>query len=44
MTNAENAVTRKTIDVSKLPSTLFDYHAPIWWGNLWEAVALFCLP
>jgi cytochrome c oxidase subunit 3 len=28
------AIGRKTIDVSKLPSTLFDYHEPIWWGNL----------
>ncbi len=38
MTSAKNLVGRKIIDVSKLPSTLFDYHAPIWWGNLWGLV------
>ena len=30
----EEFVGRKTIDVSELPSTLLDYHEPIWWGNL----------
>jgi heme/copper-type cytochrome/quinol oxidase subunit 3 len=29
----EELIGRKTLDVSKLPSTLFDYNAPIWWGN-----------
>lgn len=33
MTEAEDLQARKTIDVSKLPSTLFDYNEPIWWGN-----------
>jgi cytochrome c oxidase subunit 3 len=32
MTN-EELIGRKTLDVSKLPSTLLDYNAPIWWGN-----------
>jgi cytochrome c oxidase subunit III len=30
----ETAVDQKTIDVSKLPSTLLDYDEPLWWGNL----------
>lgn len=30
----EKSLERRTIDVSKLPSTMFDYHEPIWWGNL----------
>jgi cytochrome c oxidase subunit III len=30
----EDLIGRKTIDVSKLPSTLLDYHEPLWWGNL----------
>jgi cytochrome c oxidase subunit III len=34
MSRAENAIPQKTIDVRELPSTLFDYHEPIWWGNL----------
>src|SRR5215213_622519 len=29
----EELIGRKTIDVSELPSTLFDYNEPIWWGN-----------
>jgi len=29
----EELIGRKTIDASKLPSTLFDYNEPIWWGN-----------
>jgi cytochrome c oxidase subunit 3 len=29
----ENALPQKTIDVRDLPSTLFDYHEPLWWGN-----------
>lgn len=33
MTTAENTLPEKTIDVRELPSTLFDYHEPIWWGN-----------
>jgi cytochrome c oxidase subunit I+III len=32
---AEEMIGRKTIDVADLPSTLFDYRAPLWWGNLW---------
>src|SRR5438132_703721 len=29
----ENVSAQKTIDVRELPSTLFDYHEPLWWGN-----------
>jgi cytochrome c oxidase subunit 3 len=29
----ENAVSQKTIDVRDLPSTMFDYREPLWWGN-----------
>lgn len=32
--NMEQIAARKTIDASRLPSTLFDASAPIWWGNL----------
>lgn len=34
MIDVENLEKRRTIDVSKLPSTLFDVHEPLWWGNL----------
>jgi len=44
---SEDAMTIKTIDVSHLPSTTFDYKAPIWWGNSWllviETVTFGCL-
>jgi cytochrome c oxidase subunit 3 len=30
----ENTVAQRTIDVSHLPSTMFDHHEPLWWGNL----------
>ncbi len=30
----EATVPRRTLDVSHLPSTEFDHHAPLWWGNL----------
>ena len=30
----EELIGRRALDVSKLPSTLFDYHEPLWWGNL----------
>ncbi|HEY8562459.1 MAG TPA: cytochrome c oxidase subunit 3 [Pyrinomonadaceae bacterium] len=33
MTN-EELIGRKTLHVEELPSTLLDYHEPIWWGNL----------
>ena len=33
MTN-EELIGRKTLDVRDIPSTLLDYHEPIWWGNL----------
>jgi len=34
MTN-EEIIGRKTLDVSKLPSTLFDDKSNLWWGNNW---------
>ncbi|CAN5658546.1 cytochrome c oxidase subunit 3 [soil metagenome] len=44
---SENSIPQKTIDVSSLPSTMFDTHAPIWWGNTWglviETVVFGCL-
>jgi cytochrome c oxidase subunit III len=29
----ENVISQKTIDVRNLPSTMFDYREPLWWGN-----------
>jgi len=34
MTN-EDFIGRKTLDVSELPSTMFDDKANLWWGNNW---------
>jgi cytochrome c oxidase subunit 3 len=34
MTN-EEIIGRKTLDVSKLPSTMFDDKSNLWWGNNW---------
>jgi len=34
MTN-EDLIGRKTLDVSRLPSTMFDDKANLWWGNNW---------
>ena len=34
MTNGE-LIGRKTLDVSELPSTMFDDKANLWWGNNW---------
>ena len=34
MTN-EDFIGRKTLDVSRLPSTMFDDKANLWWGNNW---------
>jgi heme/copper-type cytochrome/quinol oxidase subunit 3 len=31
---AEEAIPRRTIDVGDLPSVVFDYRSPLWWGNL----------
>jgi heme/copper-type cytochrome/quinol oxidase subunit 3 len=43
----ENQWSVKTLDVSDLPETTFDYRAPIWWGNtlglVIETVAFACL-
>ena len=29
----EGSIPERTLDVSHLPSTVFDYRAPLWWGN-----------
>jgi cytochrome c oxidase subunit I+III len=33
MITPENIAAHRTIDVSDLQSTVFDYRAPLWWGN-----------
>ena len=30
---SEDLLDRPTLDVSDLPATVFDYKAPLWWGN-----------
>ena len=30
---SEDLLDRPTLDVSDLPATVFDYRAPLWWGN-----------
>src|SRR5688572_27589150 len=35
---SEEKLPIKAIDVSHLPSTRLDTHAPLWWGNLWGLV------
>jgi Heme/copper-type cytochrome/quinol oxidase, subunit 3 len=32
---AEEMIERKTLDVAHLPTVVFDYRSPLWWGNLW---------
>ena len=32
---SEELMGRRTLDVSKLPSTLFDEQSNLWWGNNW---------
>lgn len=34
MTN-EDILTQRTLDVSKLPSTVYDAKSLLWWGNTW---------
>ena len=32
---SEEYLGRRTLDVSKLPATMFDDHSILWWGNNW---------
>ena len=32
---AEEFISKKTLDVSDLPSTVFDERSTLWWGNNW---------
>jgi cytochrome c oxidase subunit III len=34
----ENLNPLRVIDVSELPTSKYDYHEPLWWGNLWGLV------
>lgn len=36
--STENVSLLKTIDVSELPTSKFDYHEPLWWGNIWALI------